>query len=114
MFTLIRFGVSLVVAVGLAGCGDRKDPSSSPMSGPLAPTVVAPPERSPITLSVTRGTTRGGTGINLTAAEFTGAVLQQVRLSRLVQQRSGRTLTLSTRTLASSSILLRIPLVWLT
>ena len=85
MFRVVRPSIGLVVVLGLAGCGDGADPL--PMSGPSAPTAPAPitptappggpSVRPPITLSVTRGTTRGGTGINLTATEFTGTVLQQ-------------------------------------
>lgn len=90
MFKVIRTTLRLVVVLGLAGCSDGEDPSL--LSGPSAPTasapVTPPPSgRPPITLSVTKGTTRGGTGINLTATPGTGTVLQQ-----------GATVTLGTTT----------------
>ena len=71
MVSVIRSGVALVVVLGLAGCGDGADPS--PMSGPSAPTPTVP-SSAQIALSVTRGTTSGGTTV-----QVTGTGLQQVQ-----------------------------------
>lgn len=62
MFSVIRSSIALVAVLSLAGCDDGTDPS--PMSGPSAPTP-AVPSSAPIALSVTRGTTSGGTPVNV-------------------------------------------------
>ena len=66
MFSVIRSGVAVVVALSLPGCGSGADSSRS------APTSAAAVSRSPIitTLSVTRGSTSGGTSVNITGTEL--------------------------------------------